>query len=156
MIADLRVSAASLEAYGTWQEHVSVSPNGALVLGSKGADGKGGIGKALNPTLDLSRDVFIEVAVGVGQKNTLPEFTVAFSDVEQVQYTALIRVDQIVPGQPLWLRVRRSDFKLNDWQHRNTGRAIDWKRIAHWDLQGDWKTEDAAHFVFIALRARGP
>jgi hypothetical protein len=153
-VVDLRKPPTGLAGYGSWQDKISTSASGVIVLGSKGADGKGGLGGELAPALDLSHDTFVEVALGLGGSNAVPDITVAFSDADEIQYTATIHVDEVVPGQPVWLRVRLADFKLNDWQGKHAGRKIDWTRIVHWDLQGDWKTEAPMHVVFIAVRVR--
>ncbi len=97
---------------------------------------------------------YVEVALGTGPKNEVPAITIAFNDVDGVQYTASVRVDQLVPSQPVWFRVRVSDFKLNDWKGDKTGKVINWTRISQWHLQGDWRTEAPCHVMFIALRTR--
>ena len=58
-----------------------------------------------------------------------------------------------MPGQPVWLRVRREDFKLNDIE-KGTDSQMDWNKVARWHLQGDWATQKPCHVIFIALRAR--
>ena len=100
------------------------------------------------------KPLYVELALGVGSKNEVPEVSVAFDDADEVQYSARIRVDQVLPQQPVWFHVRLTDFKLNNWQGNKAARKIDWARISRWHLQGDWQTAAPFHVVFIALRTR--
>jgi hypothetical protein len=84
----------------------------------------------------------------------VPEVTIAFDDASETQYTTRVRIEQIVPEQPVWLRVRRADFKLNNWQGNKAGASIDWTKIVRWQLQGDWSKGAPFQVVFIALRRR--
>jgi hypothetical protein len=154
MIADFRTSLAGVDSSGTWQGKLALSSNGFVIQGSKGADGKGDISQKITPSLDLSKETFIEIALGVGAKNEVPEVTLAFTDVGGVQYTARIRINQVLPQLPVWFRVKLTDFKLNNWQGNMTGKTIDWTRIERWHLQGDWATAAPFHVMFIALRSR--
>lgn len=154
MIADLRTALTNSFAGGSWQGKVSTTANGCLVLGNKGADGKGAIGQNLEPLLDLSGVKYVEVALATAPKNEVPAVTIAFSDVDDIQFTARLNVEQLVPGQPVWLRAKLTDFVLNNWKGDKTGRRIDWKKIRQWHLQGDWQTEAPCHVMFIALRVR--
>ncbi|HET7536441.1 MAG TPA: hypothetical protein VFJ90_08310 [Candidatus Didemnitutus sp.] len=153
-IADLRTVLAESFSGGSWQGKIVNTANGCAVQGNKGADGKGELGQNLHPRLDLTGVKYVEVALATGPKNEVPAITVAFSDADDVQYTASIRVDQLVPGSPVWLRVHLSDFKLNNWKGDKTGRTINWAKIASWHLQGDWNTTAPCHVMFIALRTR--
>jgi len=154
LIADLRTNVPRSFSSGTWQGKVSSTATGCVVLGAKGADGKGALGQDLEQLVDLSEVKYVEVALGTGPKNEVPSVTVAFDAIDGIQYTASLRVDQLVPGQPVWLRVRLTDFKLNNWKGDKTGRTIDWKKISKWYLQGDWQTEKPCHLMFIGLRTR--
>jgi hypothetical protein len=154
LIADFRTNLPGVASSGTWQGKLALSSNGFVIQGNKGADGKGDISQKLAPVLDLSKDTYVEVALGVGAKNEVPEITVAFTDVAGVQYTARIRINQVLPQLPVWFRVKLTDFKLNNWQGNMTGKTIDWTRIERWHLQGDWATPAPFHVVFIALRTR--
>jgi hypothetical protein len=154
LLADLRGNQPDLQPEGSWGGKLVGTPSGLVVEGGKGADGKGGMSKVIEPAVDLSPDSYIEVALGVGGLNEVSEITLGFTDVNEIQYTARLRVDDLVPNQPVWLRIKRSDFQLNDWQGTKSGQTIDWTRIHRWHLQGDWATAAPFHIVFIALRAR--
>ena len=154
MIADFRTNLPGVAGSGTWQGKLAVSANGFVIQGSKGADGKGDISQKLSPSIDLSKEIYVEVALGVGAKNEVPDMTLAFTDVAGIQYTARVHIDQVVPQLPVWFRVKRTDFKLNNWQGNMTGKTIDWTRIERWHLQGDWATTAPFHVLFIALRTR--
>ena len=154
MIADFRTSLPGVDSTGTWQGKLGLSANGFVVQGSKGADGKGEISQKLAPSIDLSKESYVEVALGVGAKNEVPVVTVAFTDVGGVQYTARIRIDQVLPQLPVWFRVKLTEFKLNNWKGDMTGKTIDWTQIERWHLQGDWATAAPFHVMFIALRTR--
>jgi hypothetical protein len=153
-LADLRTNLPNGFANGSWQGKISVTPSGTMILGTKGADGKGEMGQTLEAPLDLSQEKFIELALGVGARNEVPEVTIAFSDATGTQYTARLRIDQVLPQQAVWFHVRLADFRLNDWQGDRAGKKIDWTRIKQWHLQGDWSTTAPFHVMFIALRAR--
>ena len=154
LIADFRNNLPGVASSGTWQGKLGVSANGFVIQGNKGADGKGEINQKITPTIDLSKETYVEVALGVGAKNEVPEITVGFTDVEGVQYTARIRINQVLPQLPVWFRVKLTDLKLNNWQGNMTGKTIDWARIERWHLQGDWATAAPFHVMFIALRTR--
>jgi hypothetical protein len=154
LIADFRTNLAGVASSGSWQGKLALSPNGFVIQGNKGADGKGDISQKISPSLDLSKETYVEVALGVGAKNEAPEITVAFTDAEGVQYTARSRINQVLPQLPVWFRVKLTDFKLNNWQGNMTGKKIDWARIERWHLQGDWATTAPFHVMFIALRTR--
>ena len=154
VIADLRTNVPKVFGNGTWQGKVALSPSGLVIQGGKGADGKGEIGQDLDPKLDLSKERYVELALGVGIMNEVPEVTVAFDDADEVQYSARIRIDQVLPQQPVWFRVRLTDFKLNNWQGDKASRKIDWTRISRWHLQGDWQTAAPFNVIFITLRTR--
>lgn len=154
LIADLRSPLANSFCNGSWQGRVGVTASGLLVQGHRGADGSGEFGQTLVAPRNLSKAKFIELALGVGVKNEVPEVTVAFDDAGDTQYTARVRIDQMVPDQPVWLRVRREDFRLNNWQGNKASAVIDWTRITRWHLQGDWSKGAPLVVVFIALRTR--
>jgi len=154
LLVDLRTPPTNGFTYGSWQGRVATAASGLLIQGNKGADGSGETGQDFVSPRDLSRAEFIEVALGVGVSNKVPAITVAFDDAADTQYAARILIDQIVPEQPVWLRVRRSDFKLNNWQGNKGSAVIDWTRIARWHLQGDWSKAVPLVVVFIALRTR--
>lgn len=154
MIADFRNNLPGVASSGSWQGKLGLSASGFVIQGSKGADGKGEISGKITPTVDLSKETYVEVALGVGATNEVPEITVGFTDAEGVQYTTRIRIDQVLPQLPVWFRVKLTDFKLNNWQGNMTGKTIDWTRIERWHLQGDWTTTAPFHVMFIALRAR--
>jgi hypothetical protein len=154
LLADLRTNLPNIFGNGSWQGKISVTPSGTMILGTKGADGKGEMGQTLEAPFDLSQEKFIELALGVGARNEAPEVTIAFSDAAGTQYTARLRIDQVLPQQAVWFHVRLADFRLNDWQGDRAGKKIDWTRIKQWHLQGDWSTTAPFHVMFIALRAR--
>lgn len=153
MLADLRGSLPGLFYYGTWQDHVSATKGGLRVLGDKGAQGQGGLGLNIDPAVDFSQVAYVEVALGLVAGNEVPEFTIALNDADGTQYTARIRVGQIVPGQPVWLRVRRDDFKFSGVEPGKDS-LMNWSAVARWHLQGDWNTAKPCQVVFIALRTR--
>lgn len=154
LLADLRSPPTNGFTYGSWQGRVAATASGLLIQGNKGADGSGETGQNFVSPRDLSKAEFIEVALGVGVSNKVPAITVAFDDAADTQYAARILIDQIVPEQPVWLRVRRSDFKLNNWQGNKSSAVIDWTRITRWHLQGDWSKAVPLVVVLIALRTR--
>jgi len=153
LIADLRKNAADVFSYSSWKDKLNPTADGLVVVGGKGAQGDGGLGRGIAPPLDLSRATFIEVALGVGALNELPEVTIALNDADGTQVSARIRIDQIVPKQPVWFRVRLSDFTpVNGFAGTTPG--MDWTSVVQWHLQGDWTTKKPFQAVLIALRAR--
>jgi hypothetical protein len=153
LIADLRTNVPDIFHYGSWQNKLGVSPNGIVIQGSNGAQGDGGMGKNIEPAVDLSGISFVEVALGVGAHNEVQEITVALNDADGTQVAARLHLEQIVPGLPVWLRVRREDFARVPGQDGRDGK-MDWTKVAQWHLQGDWVTKKPLHVVFIALRVR--
>lgn len=153
LIVDLREKPPGIFHYATWQDKLGVTPNGIIIQGSAGARGDGGMGRNIEPALDLSAISYVEVALGVGAHNEVPEITLALNDADGTQVAARIRVDQIVPGQPVWLRVRRESFTRVSGQDGRDGK-MDWTKVGQWHLQGDWTTKKPFHAVFIALRVR--
>lgn len=133
---------------------MAVTKSGLLVQGNRGADGSGEFGQTLAAAHDLSKAKFVEVALGIGTRNEVPEFTIAFDDASETQYTARVRIDQVMPEQPVWFRVRLADFRLNNWQGNHASATIDWSRITKWHLQGDWSKAVPFQVMFIALRVR--
>ncbi len=58
-----------------------------------------------------------------------------------------------MPGQPVWVRAHKADFKLNAGEKGKDG-VMDWARVTKWHLQGDWNTKKPFAMAFIALRTR--
>lgn len=154
LFADLRTPLANGFYYGSWQGRVVATKSGLVVQGNRGADGSGEFGQTLDAARDLSKAKFIELALGVGVRNEVPEVTIAFDDASETQYTARVRIDQVMPEQPVWFRVRLADFRLNNWQGNKASATIDWSRITRWHLQGDWTKAVPLHVIFIALHVR--
>ncbi len=153
MIADLRTQTAAIFQYGTWEGKVAVTKTGLVVLGAKGAQGAGGFGHDLGAEVDFTAVTEVEVAVGVAPGNEVPQFTIALNDADGTQFTARIAIDQLVPGQPVWVRAHKADFKLNAGEKGKDG-VMDWARVTKWHLQGDWNTKKPFAMAFIALRTR--
>jgi len=153
MIVDLRTNLPGVFQYGTWDGKIATTQSGLVVLGSKGAQGSGGIGCNIDPSIDLGKAVYLEVALGVAAGNEVPQVTIALNDADGTQFSARLLIEQLVPGQPVWLRVRRENFKLNDVE-KGTDSLMDWTKVARWHLQGDWTTTKPCNVIFIALRAR--
>ena len=153
MIVDLRGSLPGIFQYATWEGKVAVTKSGLAVLGGKGAQGNGGMGRDISPTLDLSQVSFVEVALGTIPGNEVPQVTIALNDADGTQFTARVLVEQLVPGQPVWLRARREDFRLNGGEP-GTDSTMDWSKVARWHLQGDWNTRKPMQVIFVALRVR--
>jgi hypothetical protein len=153
LIVDLRANPPGIFQYGSWKDKLAVTKSGMAVMGTKGAQGDGGFGQNLSERIDLSQASFIEVALGVVPGNEVPRVTIAVNDIDGTQYTAQIAIDQIVPGQPVWMRARREDFKLNSTE-RGADSLMDWSKIGQWHLQGDWTTKKPLQAIFIALRER--
>lgn len=154
LVADLRKPLPGIFVNGTWTDRVAVTASGLLVLGPKGADGSGELGQDFGAPRDLSAVVFFEVALGAGLENEVSAITIGFDDANNTQFSARIPIDELVPEQPVWLRVRRADFKLNNWQGTKAGAVIDWTKITRWHLQGDWSKGKPCQIMFIALRYR--
>ena len=153
LIADLRGNPPGIFQYATWEGKVAVSKSGLAVLGGKGAQGNGGMGRDISPALDLSQVSFVEVALGTIPGNEVPQVTMALNDADGTQFTARVLVEQLVPGQPVWLRARREDFRLNDVEP-GADSKMDWSSVTRWHLQGDWTTKKPMQVIFIALRVR--
>ena len=153
LIADLRENPPGIFTYGSWKDHLAVSPNGLSTQGSSGAQGDGGLGRNIEPALDLSTVAYVEVALAVGARNDFPTVTVALNDADGTQVSAKLHIEQIVPGLPVWLRVRREDFTRVGGQDGKDGK-MDWSKVAQWHLQGDWAVKKPVHVMFIALRTR--
>jgi len=153
MLVDFRAPQPGIFQYGSWEGKVSQVKSGLAVLGDKGAQGDGGLGKDLPAPVDLSKATFIEVALGVVPANEVPQFTIALNDADGTQFTARVSVDQLVPGQPVWLRARRADFQLNPVE-KGADSAMDWSKVTRWHLQGDWNTKKPFEMIFIAVRVR--
>lgn len=153
LIADLRIEQPGIFSYGSWKDKLTVTKSGIGVQGAKGAQGDGGFGQNILDRIDLSQSAFLEVALGVAPGNEVSRVTIAVNDIDGTQYSAQINIEQIVPGQPVWLRVRRNDFKLNSAE-RGGDSLMDWSKIGQWHLQGDWNTKKPLSVIFIALRER--
>lgn len=155
MVVDLRGETIPAYGYESWKDRLTRSANGVGVIGGKGAQGDGGFcGPALSPALDLSGMQFIEVALGVGQGNEMPEVTIALADADGTQVAARIRINQIVPLQPVWFRIPVVDLQPGTGQSAGKILGMDWSKVTLWHLQGDWVTKKPANIVFIAIRAR--
>jgi len=153
LMVDLRAELPGLFAYSSWEGKYTQTKSGLAILGGKGAQGNGGVGREISPAMDLSSVTFVEVALGTIPGNEVPQVTIALNDADGTQYTARVLVEQLVPGQPVWLRARRDDFKLNGIE---PGRdpAMDWSKVVRWHLQGDWTTKKPMSVIFVALRVR--
>ncbi len=152
LIVDLRTELPGLFSYGTWEGKLTITKSGYAVHG-KGAQGNGGMGREISPSLDFNEVEFVEVALGTVVGNEVPYVTIAFNDADGTQYAARVLVDQLVPGQPVWLRVRRQDFRLNSTEPGDDSR-MNWSQVTRWHLQGDWTTQKPMHAIFVALRMR--
>jgi hypothetical protein len=153
MLVDLRAELPGLFSYSTWQGNFTVTPSGHAILGSKGAQGNGGLGRELSPAMDLGAVAFVEVALGTLAGNEVPEITIALNDADGTQFSARVPVDQLVPGQPVWLRARRENFRLNSVEPGKDS-VMDWSRVVRWHVQGDWTTRRPIQMIFVALRTR--
>jgi hypothetical protein len=154
MIVNFTEVVPEVYGYESWKDNFAVAPNaGFRVQGSKGAQGNGGFCQKLDPPCDLGKCIYIEVALAVQPGNEVPEYTVAFADADGTLCWARVRVAQLMPGQPVWLRVPVADFTLSGRDPGADGK-MDWSKIAQWHLQGDWSTKKPAQVLFIALRAR--
>lgn len=153
LLADLRTDQTGIFQYGTWEGKVAVTKSGLAVLGAKGAQGNGGFGHDIGSPVDFTAVNFVELALGVVPANEVPQVTIALNDADGTQFTARITIDQLVPGQPVWLRAPKSDFKLNSGEKGKDG-AMDWSQVTRWHLQGDWTTKKPCAVIFIALRTR--
>lgn len=154
MIANLTQAMPGVFAYGTWQGKLASQANsGVVIQGSKGAQGSGGFGHDIAPALDLSKVQYIEVALATRENNEIPQFAVGFNDADGTLVTARVKVDQLMPNQPVWFRLKPGEFSVVGSQGGKDGK-IDWTKIAKWHLQGDFSTAKPAQVMFIALRAR--
>ena len=154
LIADLRGEATPAYPYETWTEAVKRSADGVVIVGSKGAQGDGGICGNMTPSVDLSGMAYVEVALAVGQTNEVPEVTVAVGDADETLASARIRIEQIVPGQAVWFRVPVSAFLLGNGKYAGKVAGMDWTKVAQWHVQGDWATKKPLQVLLIAIRAR--
>ncbi len=156
MIANLTTTVPNVYGYESWQNRFGVAPGaGFRIEGSKGAQGDGGFTHTLDQPLDLSKCAYIEVALAVQPDNEVPEYTVALVDADGTLVSARVRVDQLMPGQPVWMRLPVSAFVVTtDPKQRGSDGKMDWTKVAQWHLQGDWTTKKPAQILFIALRGR--
>ncbi|PTX96537.1 hypothetical protein [Opitutus sp. ER46] len=154
VIANFTEMLPNVYGYGTWQNAFAVAPKaGFRVLATKGAQGDGGFCQNLQPALDLAACTYIELALAVQPDNQVPEYTITFSDGDGTQCWGRVRVAQLAPGYPVWLRLKRSDFAVSTRDPGKDGK-MDWAKVAQWHLQGDWQTKQPAQVLFIALRGR--
>lgn len=153
MMVDLRAELPGLFSYASWEGKYTLTKSGLAILGSKGAQGNGGLGRDISPAMDLSQVAFVEVALGTIPGNEVPQVTIALNDADGTQFTARVLVEQLVPGQPVWLRARREDFKLNGIEP-GSDPTMDWGKVVRWHLQGDWTTKKPMQVIFVALRVR--
>jgi hypothetical protein len=153
LIADFRAGIPGVFQYGTWNGKVTQAKSGLAVMGAKGATGKGGLGREMEAAQDFSTVTFLEVALGVVPSNEVPQVTLAFNDADGTQFTARITIEQLVPGQPVWLRARRENFRLNSVEP-GADSKMDWAKVTRWHVQGDWTTEKPFSLILVALRAR--
>lgn len=154
MIADLRGEATPAYGYESWKDSMNRTPEGVSVVSSKGAQGNGGFCGNLDTPMDLSGMAYIEVALGIGITNEVPEITIGLGDADGTLATARIRVDQIMPKQAVWLRVPLSAFHEATGEYAGKKPGMDWAKVTQWHCQGDWATKKPFQAVFIALRAR--
>jgi hypothetical protein len=154
MIADLRGEATPAYPYGTWNEAVKRSADGVVIVGAKGAQGDGGMCGNMTTPLDLTGMAYVEVALAVGQTNEVPEVTLAVGDADETMASARIRIEQIVPGQPVWFRVPVQAFVLGSGKYAGKVAGMDWTKVAQWHVQGDWSTKKPLQVLVIAIRAR--
>src|SRR6478736_6535894 len=88
LLADLRAAQPGLFQYGSWNGKVAVTKSGLAVVGSKGAQGDGGMGSEISPARDLGQVAFVEAALGVVPGNEVPQVTIALNDADGTQFTA--------------------------------------------------------------------
>lgn len=153
MVIDLRSEPPGLFSYSSWEGRISLTKSGLAVLGGQGAHGSGGMGREIAPAMDFSEVDFAEIALGTIPGNEVPHVTVAFNDADGTQFSARIPVDHLVPGQPVWLRARREDFRLNAVEPGRDSK-MDWSKVTRWHLQGDWTTQKPMLVIFVAMRVR--
>jgi hypothetical protein len=153
LLADFRAPIPAIFQYGTWNGKVGQAKSGLAVQGSKGATGKGGMGHDMEAPQDFSAVTFVEIALGIAPGNEVPQVTLAFNDADGTQFAGRINVDQLVPGSPVWLRVRRENFRLNSVES-GSNPSMDWTKVTRWHVQGDWTTEKPLSIIFVALRTR--
>jgi hypothetical protein len=154
LVADLRGEATPAYPYGSWVDAVKRSADGVVIVGAKGAQGDGGICGNMTTPVDLSGMTYVEVALAVGQTNEVPEVTVAVGDADETLASARVRIEQIVPGQPVWFRVPVHAFVLGSGKYAGKVTGLDWTKIAQWHVQGDWSTKKPLQVLVIAIRAR--
>jgi hypothetical protein len=153
-IVNFTEAVPAVYGYGSWQNNFAIAPKaGFRVLGAKGAQGDGGFCQNLDPVRNLSKCSYIEIALAVQEGNLVPEYTIAFGDAGGTTCAARVRVEQLMPGQPVWLRLKIADFAVSN-KDPGPDRKMDWTTVSQWHLQGDWNTKKPAQVLFIALRAR--
>ncbi len=154
ILADLRGDSASVYPYGSWTERINRTANGVVVVGSKGAQGDGGMCGDLTVAGDMRDVAWIEVALGIGQANEGGTVQIGLSDADGTLAIARLRVDQIVPQQPVWFRLPVAEFKPVGGTQAGTVAGFDWTKVVQWHVQGDWATKQPYHLVVIAVRSR--
>lgn len=156
LIVNFTEQVPDVYGYGTWQNNFAVSPkNGFRVQGGRGAQGDGGMCQKIDPSLNLSSCAYIEIALAVQGGNEVPAYNVALADADGTVAAARVQVAQIMPGQPVWFRLKLTDFVVSTRpdDHGKDGK-LDWSAIAQWHLQGDWVTKKPVQMLFIAIRGR--
>jgi photosystem II stability/assembly factor-like uncharacterized protein len=155
MIVNFTEAVPAVYGYNSWLNNFAVAPKaGFRVLGAKGAQGDGGFCQKLDSVRDLSKCAYIEIALAVQEGNEVPEYTIVLGDADGTKCWARVRVAQLMPGQPVWLRLKVADFAISSGQDAGADGKMDWSKVAEWHLQGDWNTKKPAQVLFIALRAR--
>lgn len=155
VLANFTSPISDVFGYGSWQGHFGpTSKAGYLVIGSKGAMGDGGFGHNLESAVDMTKTPIVEIALAVQPGNEVPNYTIVFEDEDGTPSSARLFVKQIMPGQPVWLRVGLEDFSQGKGQGEDNGK-MDWTKVTRWHLQGDWATKKPASVLFIAIRVRG-
>jgi hypothetical protein len=154
MIADLRGESAAVYGYGSWKDRSLPTANGLSILGSKGAQGDGGVCGNLSPVYNVGGATWIEIALGVGQTNEATTVVIGLEDMDGTLVTARVRIDQIVPQQPVWFRVPLAEFHAVGGEYAGRTPGMDFTAISKWHVQGEWGVKKPHQLVLIALRAR--
>lgn len=154
LLADLRGETTPVYSYGSWKDRLNRTADGVVVLGTKGAQGDGGLCCDPSAPVDLSTMTYVEVALAIGQTNETPEMSVALNDGDGTQASARIRIDQITPGQPVWFRVPIASLHAAIGEYGGKVPGFDATKVTQWHVQGDWATKKPLQVAVIALRAR--
>lgn len=154
MIADLRGESVVAYPYGSWKDRINPTANGLSVLGSKGAQGDGGVCGILSPVYNVGGATWLEIALGVGQTNEGATVVIGLEDMDGTLVTAQVRIDQIMPQQPVWFRVPLTAFHAVGGEYAGRTPGMDFTTISKWHVQGEWGVKKPYQLVLIALRAR--